>query len=98
MADRLTSFFFSFLLQRHRHFTVKQFERFKNFYENWIEKNVSDPDANDPLLNAWTNSHRFHPNDQQRFTVEAQMSADARDLTEPPYHHYRQYRLVDIEK
>lgn len=77
---------------------MKQYKRFAEFHEKWSERHVSDPENNDPLINLWTESHRFHPNDQQSFTIEAQTSSNPRDLTEPPYRHYRQYRLIDIEK
>ncbi|UJR37933.1 hypothetical protein I4U23_030619 [Adineta vaga] len=81
--------------QNHKQLTLEQYNRFTKFYQDWSSKHVSDDDS---LNDLWCQTHRFNNNEQQDFTVQSAVSNDEKALLQPPYHPYKQYRIVDTEK
>ncbi len=67
---------------------MEQYNRFSKYYQDWSTKHLSDNDT-DPFNNLWLNTHRSNNNEQDIH------STFSNDLTQPPYHHYRQYHFVN---
>ncbi|CAF0962194.1 unnamed protein product [Rotaria magnacalcarata] len=85
--------------QNHKKLTLEQYNRFKQYHDDWSLKNISENDSNNSINNLWLKTHRLNTNnDQQPLVIQPIVSNNEHDLVQPPYHHYQQYHIADIEK
>lgn len=83
-------------MQSHKRLTLEQYDRFNQFHQDWTAKNISDSESID---NLWLKTHRLNPtNEKEHFLIQSTISNSETDLNQPPYHHYRQYKIIDPEK
>ncbi|CAF4335387.1 unnamed protein product [Rotaria socialis] len=83
----------------HKKLTLEQYNRFKQYHDDWSLKNISENDTNNSINNLWLKTHRLNTNnDQQPLVIQPIVSNNEQHLVQPPYHHYQQYHIVDIEK
>ncbi|CAF0864520.1 unnamed protein product [Rotaria sp. Silwood1] len=85
--------------QNHKQLSLKQYNRFSKYYQDWSSKHVSDNDT-DLLNNLWLKTHRSNNNNNnnnnnEQTKLDIQSIVSNNDLTQPPYRHYRQYQVVN---
>ncbi|CAF4922561.1 unnamed protein product, partial [Rotaria socialis] len=65
----------------HKKLTLEQYNRFKQYHDDWSLKNISENDTNNSINNLWLKTHRLNTNnDQQPLVIQPIVSNNEQHL------------------